>query len=256
MGLIGNQTVLAKTCARFTNGTSTAGAYAANTRANATKPSGWRSRQIFWSESQSLPDGYTVGKAVFPALKGKAISSFTPIYGTGSIEAVLWEVKLSEAALSGTGSISQAELAVLSPSEAALSGSGAISQADLQAVASLAAALSGLGEVAASLSAVFPMEASLAGTGDIAGSTNLTGTGRLEAAITPFTELSPESLAASVWAASAADSNEAGTMGEKLNDAGSAGNPWAALVDDNNDPGTFGERVQKLLTLAKFLGLK
>ena len=37
---------------------------------------------------------------------------------------------------------------------------------------------------------------------------------------------------------------------------GSAGNPWSALTADNNDAGTFGSLVQKLLTVAKFLGLK
>lgn len=98
------------------------------------------------------------------------------------------------------------------------------------------------------------MIASLAGIASL--SPNLTGTGELSADITPFTELSPENLAASVWAAAATDNNESGTMGEKLNDAGGAGNPWASLLADNGDPGTFGERVQQLLTVAKFLGLK
>jgi hypothetical protein len=35
-----------------------------------------------------------------------------------------------------------------------------------------------------------------------------------------------------------------------------ADNPWSALLSSNNSSGTFGERVQKLLTVAKFLGLK
>jgi hypothetical protein len=47
--------------------------------------------------------------------------------------------------------------------------------------------------------------------------------------ITPFTELSPQNLATAVWAAVAAD---------------------------NRDPNSMGEFVQKLLTVAKFLGLK
>jgi hypothetical protein len=37
--------------------------------------------------------------------------------------------------------------------------------------------------------------------------------------------------AASVWSAVAADSNDAGTMGEKLNDAGSAANPWTEVIE-------------------------
>lgn len=70
------------------------------------------------------------------------------------------------------------------------------------------------------------------------------------------TPLSPEGLAAAVWSAPAVDNNVAGSMGEKLNDAGAAGNPWSALLVDNNSAGTFGNFVQKLLTVAKFLGFK
>ncbi len=70
------------------------------------------------------------------------------------------------------------------------------------------------------------------------------------------TPLSPEGLADAVWQAAAVDQNDPGTMGELLNDAGAAGNPWAADLASNNTDGTFGGFVQKLLTVAKFLGLK
>ncbi len=70
------------------------------------------------------------------------------------------------------------------------------------------------------------------------------------------TPLSPEGLANAVWQAQAVDQNDPGTMGELLNDAGAAGNPWAADLASNNTDGTFGGFVQKLLSVAKFLGLK
>lgn len=76
-------------------------------------------------------------------------------------------------------------------------------------------------------------------TGSISGSTEDTGA------------LTPAQIAASVWAAFAGDNNAPGTMGEKLNDAGSAGNPWAALLADNIDPDTFGKLVQDILKQAK-----
>ncbi len=60
-----------------------------------------------------------------------------------------------------------------------------------------------------------------------------------------------------VWNEAIADHLTAGTTGKALSDAGSAGNPWGAPVSGNTDPGTFGELVgSKLLTVAKFLGLK
>ena len=53
----------------------------------------------------------------------------------------------------------------------------------------------------------------------------------MSAELTPFTTLSPENLAASVWNAVAASYNTSGTMGEKLNDAGSAANPWTEVIE-------------------------
>jgi hypothetical protein len=55
--------------------------------------------------------------------------------------------------------------------------------------------------------------------------------GHIAGDITPFTDLSPEGLAAAVWNAAAAESNAAGSMGEKLNDAGSASNPWTEVIE-------------------------
>ena len=45
------------------------------------------------------------------------------------------------------------------------------------------------------------------------------------------TDLTAVAVARAVWEALAADSNITGTMGEKLNDAGSASNPWTEVID-------------------------
>ncbi len=69
--------------------------------------------------------------------------------------------------------------------------------------------------------------------------------------------LTEPDIAATVWNALIANHLTVGTTGKALNDAGSAGNPWGTSVTGNTDPGTFGELVgKKLLTVAKFLGLK
>lgn len=62
-------------------------------------------------------------------------------------------------------------------------------------------------------------------------------------------ELTPDQIATAVWSAVAAGNNAIGTMGEKLNDAGSAGNPWAALISENTTPETFGQVLQTMQTL-------
>jgi hypothetical protein len=55
--------------------------------------------------------------------------------------------------------------------------------------------------------------------------------GVLSGDITPFTELSPQSLSAAVWSALAAEYDSAGTMGELLNSAGSAADPLLGIVE-------------------------
>jgi len=64
-------------------------------------------------------------------------------------------------------------------------------------------------------------------------------------------------LANVVWDELTAGHTTAGTTGKALIDAGAGGNPWSTTVSGNTDTGTFGELVgKKLLTVAKFLGLK
>ena len=64
-------------------------------------------------------------------------------------------------------------------------------------------------------------------------------------------------LANVVWNELTANHLTAGTTGKALSDAGSAGNPWSSPITGNTTAGTFGELVgKKLLTIAKFLGLK
>lgn len=64
-------------------------------------------------------------------------------------------------------------------------------------------------------------------------------------------------IQSTIWDEPIANHLTAGTTGKALSDAGSAGNPWSTPVTGNTNAGTFGELVgNKLLTVAKFLGLK
>lgn len=90
---------------------------------------------------------------------------------------------------------------------------------------------------------------------------DLKGTGAMSAAITIggtgyLSNDDVSRLSSAVWDEAIADHQDAGTTGEALSDAGAAGNPWSALIASNNTPDTFGWFIQKLLTVAKFLGLK
>jgi hypothetical protein len=116
-------------------------------------------------------------------------------------------------------------------------------------VVSASGTAAGVGSMTGSLLAILVAAGSTAGVASAAASINALGwangaaagaatatatryaTGELAGEITPYTELSPESLAASVWSALATQNNDAGTMGEKLNDAGSAANPWTETIE-------------------------
>jgi hypothetical protein len=65
----------------------------------------------------------------------------------------------------------------------------------------------------------------------VSASANIRATGNLSGDITPFTELSPQSLSAAVWEALASAYNTPGSMGELLNSAGAAADPLLGVVE-------------------------
>lgn len=65
-------------------------------------------------------------------------------------------------------------------------------------------------------------------TGDIDAGAFMSADIYVGAAVDP---LSPTSLAAAIWNAVANEFNDAGSMGEKLNDSGSASNPWTETIE-------------------------
>ena len=134
-----------------------------------------------------------------------------------------------------------------------VSGSGSAT-VSLSLTGTILSIASGSGSATVSLTAPDATIGALAG---MSGATNFTITptalisaiGYMAGLSTNETEFSAAALANAVWTASASTYNDSGTMGEKLNDAGSAGNPWAALLAANNDPATFGKLIQDMQTL-------
>ncbi len=90
---------------------------------------------------------------------------------------------------------------------------------DLRAILNCVSAMTGTGSMTATATAIGNAVAALQGYGSL--SLASYALGHMQCSITPFTELSPQSLAQYVWDSVAADNNNAGTMGEKLNSAGS-----------------------------------
>lgn len=183
--------------------------------------------------------------------KGGGIKVTGGLSGTGALVGSLQGGKALLAALTGSGVITAADLSLIVALAAELAGQGDVSAA-LQGIVSLAVNLEGQGEIDASLGLIVALVAALDGVGNVAAA--LRGLCSMSADLTSAGELvTAESCAAAVWNALAARFDLTGTMGEKLNDAGSAVNPWTEELVD----GFTADRIMRLMAsvlLAKSSG--
>jgi hypothetical protein len=133
------------------------------------------------------------------------------------------------APLTGSGGITGTARLIISM-VAALSGSGQITSATAQGYLQLAANLAGGGNLSGAIKALAHAAAALEGEGTAAATIRATGT--LAAALKVTGDLLDSSnVGNAVWSAVAARNNEPGSMGEKINDAGSASNPWTEVIE-------------------------
>jgi hypothetical protein len=181
-----------------------------------------------WNRTSSSPEGYGLAGLV-PAIRSGAMSALVrmltttgqsdllkggPIEGSGS-----WT-------LTGDNLNLGLVISMSGTSEITISGDGNVLK--------LTTGLDGSGSWTltgdtTSLSMIIPLNAD--GSWSLSGISDLRGILSMSGEWTPFSELSPENLARSVWESIAADNDLPGTMGEKLNGAGSAGNPWTEVIE-------------------------
>jgi len=191
----------------------------------------------------SLPSGYRHPGAWMMPQKPGALSARNTVTGSGSASATALAVKLATADLTGDGDLA-AFGSLIVQLVADLVGSGDISDADLkaflQAVAGIggtggisSAQATGLGELIAAMTGLGSVDSTLTGSGELTADITVTGTG-----------LSTANVGEAVWSALAAANNSAGSMGEKLNDAGSASNPWTEIIES----GLTAAEILKLIT--------
>jgi hypothetical protein len=180
-----------------------------------------------------------------PRTAGRMVAHDT-VTGTGDVsDADMWAVKLAQAALTGSGTLT-ATGGLIVQLVAAIAGSGTISDADIKAFLQLSAALTGTGDADGTLTGLGALLAALTGTGTANGST-LTGVGAMAAdLVVTGTGLTTANVGPAVWAAIASANNTPGSMGEKLNDAGSASNPWTEVIES----GYTAAQILKLIAAA------
>jgi hypothetical protein len=125
---------------------------------------------------------------------------------------------------------------------AALVGSGTLTASisgQLEAIANLV----GSGDLTAAAGALAGMVANLSGLGTLTASQEALG----EMTATIFvnqSEATVEQIVEAVWNAFATEYNISGTMGQKLNGAGSAGDPWTTDLMTYTTAGTAGKILQ------------
>lgn len=193
------------------------------------------------TDRSSFNNGYVPPYSWVLAPVAGGLASINEINGEGELTITSLALgKAMDATLSGTGTISSASLSLITSLAATLAGTGSVSASMVGSVA-LAASLIGSGSVMAGLNLLANCIATIGGTGTL--TSDLKGKANLEADIyVNEGTASIVQMAEGVWNAVAADYNEAGTMGEKMNDAGSAGNPWTDTTDYG--AGTKGKLLQ------------
>ena len=188
-------------------------------------------------EHACVPTGAEPPYVIMFAPKGGELSATTYVRGEGSITSSLILGKLMTASLSGSGDVTSS-MSLITSLLADLSGSGTLS-GSLSTTLSLAANLVGSGDLAGSLKLLIPLAANLTGTGAI--TSDLKGNLDMEAIIyVNQSEATVTQIVDAVWNAVAADYNTSGTMGQKLNGAGSAGDPWTTDLSAYNTADTAG----------------
>jgi hypothetical protein len=240
MALIGNGSYLTKNVGRLMAGGTAAADAGSKSRSNFQKNGAFFNFSFQDKSSSSLP---TVG---FPDnLCGKGwhmpinFTSYTKA-ASGSITLTVDSSGLARLLVSAVGS-----------SDITINGDGSMA-ALIFATGEGTITISSSGEPLAfgfisgnsDISVSMDSESSIVGIGKMGGTTDY------------VTTLTSKEIAAEVWSSNAAEYNESGTMGNKVNAAGTAGDPWTADMDMYETAGTMGHWIKKLLSVSKFIGLK
>lgn len=148
--------------------------------------------------------------------------------------------------------------------EVTMAGIGGISNLNMGLIVSAVMTIAGVGGLTASMTGALNGAMTMAGQGNMTGALGAlanmvmeaNGVGAMTSGITAKGNMSMDiyvnqstatvnEIASAVWNSLAADFNTSGTMGQKLNGAGSAGDPWTTDLDSYTTPGTAGALMKK-----------
>lgn len=252
MALLGNYAQFLKCPVTFSGGDGTSGLTGLRSNWNAAGVSRNRFYGENWLQGTAdrfgVPSGYSSPYAwTLPPHSG-GIGSNVGIQGTGTVTGSGALGVNIDATMAGSGDINSANLGLILSAVATLSGIGGLS-ADVIGKLDAAATLAGSGDFSGSLGALAGAVATLSGSGDMTGATTAKAFLTADIYVNQSTATVNE-LVAGVWNALAADFNTSGTMGNKLNGAGSAGDPWTTDLSTYNTAGTAGKVMKQIKAIS------
>lgn len=196
-----------------------------------------------------FPTGTNTPYSIIMGDKGALLSATTTIEGDGSVSGNASSGINILADLSGSGTITDAQLSLIVQLAADLSGSGTITTASLVGIVALQASLSGTGSLSGGLGLIAFMNSVLEGTSDVTAA--LRGTLSMSASIyVNQSQATVQELVDGVWNALTADYANPGSTGEALAAAGSAGDPWLTPLPGSYLPGTAGAIIGNMSSSA------
>lgn len=254
MALIGNYSVYLKNPATYIGGTAVS-----NTR-NAFGASG-QNLQMYFGESEggglpftaSLPTGTEPPFSYHLADVGGELSSTTQINGTSTLQASIANGINIVSTMAGSGEMTSG-LSLVTSMIATISCTGTLTGSMVGTI-QMAADLAGSGNITGSLGMLSGLVANLSGQGLISADLK----GKLFMAADVYvnqSEATVQQIVDAVWNALATEYDLSGTMGEKLNGAGSAGDPWTTDLTSYTTANTAGKILKERLSKGQFLGLK
>ena len=236
MALLGNYSVILKNPATFIGGTQVS-----NVR-SAFNASG-QLKQRFYPETvdglpltTALPEGYLAPNAwLLPYELGSMTTS--NLNGSATLSSLGVAGLSGVVVMEGTG-VLEATGGLLAGLVVEMTGSGdltAIGGGLIEAIATMA----GTGTLTGAIGATAGLTVVMEGVGTLVASPSGTGEMVLEIYVNE-SQATVDQIVAAVWSALAAEYNVSGTMGNKLNGAGSAGDPWTTDLSAYNTADTAG----------------
>lgn len=195
------------------------------------------------TDKSSFPNGYVPPYSWTLAPKAGGLASINLIEGEGDLTGSIANGINVSSTIAGSGSLTS-NLSLIVSLISTLTGSGALTTS-MVGVVQMASTLIGQGNITAGLGLLANCIANLQG------SASMTNTLRADAYMSAniFVNQSDATVGQivyAIWNAIATEYNNSGTMGNKLNGAGSAGDPWTTDLSSYNTDGTAGKKLKDL----------